>query len=203
MRVEPHARVLADALPVALYATDAEGWITFYNEAAATLWGRRPVLGEERWCGSWRIWTLDGVRLPHDQCPMAVAIKENRSIRNVQAQAERPDGTFIRVAPLPTPIQDDSGRLLSAVNVLLDMTTLSRFSVPSADPPKADRLDLLSLREREVLDGIVAGHSTKVIARGLGISPRTVEVHRRNMMSKLEVRSVADLVRMSLQTCAA
>jgi len=202
MRAEPNARVLADALPVALYATDAEGWITFYNEAAAALWGRRPALGEERWCGSWQMWTLDGVRLPHDQCPMAVAIKENRSVRNVQAMAERPDGTLVRFAALPTPIQDKSGRLLSAVNVLVDVTTLSRVSVPSADP-QPDRLGLLSHREREVLDGVVAGHSTKLIARGLGISPRSVEVHRRNVAAKLEARSVADLVRMSLQTCAA
>jgi len=202
MRAEPHARVLADALPVAAYATDAEGLITFYNEAAATLWGRRPALGEERWSGSWRMWTLDGLRLPHDQCPMAVAIKENRSVRNVQVMAERPDGTFVRFAPLPTPVQDNAGRLLSAVNVLLDMTALSRVSVPSADP-QPDRLGLLSHREREVLDGIVAGHSTKLIARGLGISPRTVEVYRRKVMAKLEARGVADLVRLSLGTCAA
>jgi len=52
-----------------------------------------------------------------------------------------------------------------------------------------------------VLDGIVAGHRTKLIARRLGISPRTVEVHRHNVMAKLQVRSVAELVRMSLQTC--
>jgi len=190
--------LLADALPVAFYATDADGWITFYNEAAAAVWGRRPALGEERWYGSLRIWTLDGVRLPHDQCPMAVAIKGNRPVRNVQALAERPDGTFVRLAPLPTPIQDESGRLLSAINVLLDVATLSRVCAPPADPQPC-RLGLLSQREREVADGVVAGQSTKFIARGLGISPRTVEVHRRNMMSKLGVRNVADLVRMSLQ----
>ena len=129
----------------------------------------------------------------------AVAIKENRPIRNVQALAERPDGSFIQFAPLPTPIQDNSGRLVSAVNVLLDVAALSGVSVTPRDPLKPSRLDLLSQREREVLGGIAAGGSNKGIGRSLGISPRTVEVHRRNLMSKLQVHSVADLVRLSLQ----
>ena len=199
MEAGPHTWALAEALPVAIYTTDAHGRITFFNEAAAVLWGRRPALGEELWCGSWRIWTLDRVRLPHDQCPMAVAIKENRPIRDVQALAERPDGTFVQFAPLPTPIQDTSGQLVSAVNVLLDVTAHHHVAGPLADLETRCRLGALSLREREVLGGIAAGSSNKVIARSLGISPRTVEVHRRNLMSKLDVRSVAELVRLSFQ----
>ena len=66
---------LLQALPTAVYTTDAAGRITFYNEAAARLWGHRPKLGTSEWCGSWRLYWPDGTPLPHDQCPMATALK--------------------------------------------------------------------------------------------------------------------------------
>lgn len=108
-----------------VYTTDAEGWLTYYNDAAAELWGYRPELGKTRWCGSWRIYTLDGTLLPHDRCPMAVAIKEGRSVRGVQAVLERPDGTLIPFMPYPTPLRDVSGTLVAASNVLLKITSLN------------------------------------------------------------------------------
>jgi len=61
-----------------------------------------------------------------------------------------------------------------------------------------ERLASLSGREREVLDGLVAGHANKVIAYDLGISPRTVEVYRANVMTKMQAASLSDLVRMTL-----
>lgn len=61
-----------------------------------------------------------------------------------------------------------------------------------------ERLNSLSAREQEVLDGLVAGHANKVIAYDLGISPRTVEVYRANVMTKMKAASLSDLVRMSL-----
>jgi two-component system response regulator FixJ len=65
------------------------------------------------------------------------------------------------------------------------------------------RLDSLSGREREVLDGLVAGRANKVIADDLQISPRTVEVYRANVMTKMHAASLSDLVRMALQVDAA
>jgi len=56
----PRYPAVFDSLPAAVYATDAEGRITFFNEAAAALWGRRPVVGKDRWCGSWRLFWPDG-----------------------------------------------------------------------------------------------------------------------------------------------
>ena len=62
----------------------------------------------------------------------------------------------------------------------------------------AGRLASLSGRERQVLDGLVAGQANKVVAQALGISPRTVEVYRANLMTKMQAASLSDLVRMSL-----
>ena len=62
----------------------------------------------------------------------------------------------------------------------------------------AGRLTSLSGREREVLDGLVAGHANKVIAFDLGISPRTVEIYRANVMTKMKAASLSELVRMAM-----
>ena len=62
----------------------------------------------------------------------------------------------------------------------------------------ADRLATLSNRERQVLEGLVAGHPNKTIAFDHGISPRTVEIYRANLMSKMQAASLSDLVRMAL-----
>ena len=62
----------------------------------------------------------------------------------------------------------------------------------------AGRLASLSERERQVLDGLVAGHANKTIAHDLGISPRTVEVYRANLMTKMQAKSLSELIRMTL-----
>src|SRR6478609_4338739 len=87
----PHPRLI-QALGVAVYTTDAEGRLTSYNEAAATLWGWYPPIGDTHWCGSWRLFTPNGTPLPHADCPMAVALREGRPVRGTEAIAERPDG---------------------------------------------------------------------------------------------------------------
>jgi two-component system response regulator FixJ len=56
----------------------------------------------------------------------------------------------------------------------------------------------LSERERQVLDGLIAGNANKTIAHDLGISPRTVEVYRANVMSKMQAKSLSELIRMTL-----
>jgi PAS domain S-box-containing protein len=110
-----------EALPAAIYMTDAEGRLTFYNKVAAELWGCRPTLGESKFCGSWKLYWPDGTPLPHDECPMALALRQKRPIRGMEAVAERPDGTRIPFAPYPTPLFDASGRLTGAVNLLVDI----------------------------------------------------------------------------------
>jgi PAS domain S-box-containing protein len=113
---------ILEALPAAVYTTDAAGRITFYNQAAADLWGCRPELGKSEWCGSWRLFWPDGRPMPHDECPMAVVLKEDRAIHDGEAVAERPDGTRVPFLASPTPLHDASGAVIGAVNMLVDVT---------------------------------------------------------------------------------
>jgi PAS domain S-box-containing protein len=114
-----------NALGVAVYTTDAQGRITFYNDAAADFWGRQPELGE-LWCGSLRLFWSDGRPMQHSECPMAIALREHRPVRGYEAIAERPDGTRVWFVPYPTPIFDEQGAMIGAVNVLVDVTERRR-----------------------------------------------------------------------------
>jgi PAS domain S-box-containing protein len=102
--------------------TDSDGRITYFNEAAAAMWGCRPQLNIDLWCGSWRLFWPDGTPMPHDACPMAIALKERRAVRGGQAIAERPDGSRVPFMAFPTPLHDASGAFVGAVNMLIDMS---------------------------------------------------------------------------------
>jgi PAS domain S-box-containing protein len=123
---EQHFRTIVDALPAAIYTTDAEGRITYFNPAAVTFSGRVPALGKDHWCVNWKMYRPDGTPLQHDQCPMAVALKEGRDIDGEEAIAERPDGTRIWFAAYPRPVRDDGGRVVGGINMLLDVTERKR-----------------------------------------------------------------------------
>jgi PAS domain S-box-containing protein len=113
---------LLDSLPAAIYATDAQGRITFVNRAAVDLAGRSPELGSDAWCVAWKLYSADGKPIRHEDCPMAMALKTGEPIRGEELIAERPDGSRVPILPYPTPLKDASGQLTGAVNVLLDIS---------------------------------------------------------------------------------
>jgi PAS domain S-box-containing protein len=119
---ERQLKDLLAAIPAAIYTTDAKGKITYFNQMAAEFAGRTPVLGSDEWCVTWKLYWPDGTPLPHDQCPMAVALTEGRPIRNMEAVAERPDGTRVPFIPYPTPLRDSKGNVVGAINMLVDVS---------------------------------------------------------------------------------
>ena len=120
-------RQMLDALPAAVYVTDSEGRITYFNPACVAFSGRTPELGSDSWCVTWRLFHPDGTPMPHDQCPMAVALKEGRIVRGVEAIAQRPDGTRVWFEPYPTPLRDQTGRIIGGINMLVETTERKRI----------------------------------------------------------------------------
>lgn len=143
---------LLDRLGVAVYTTDADGRITYFNDAAAELWGRRPVLGEA-WSGSWRLYWPDGRAMAHDACQMATALREGRAIRGSLAISERPDGSRVAFEPFPSPLYDSAGVLIGGVNVLVDVT--ERHNAEEALAATAEALAMSSAARDDFL-GLVS-----------------------------------------------
>jgi PAS domain S-box-containing protein len=115
-------QALLRSLPVAVYMTDAEGWITFFNDAAARLWGLKPEFGKARYNGAWKLFRPDGTLLPHDEAPLAQSLRERRPVLGVDTIAERPDGSRVHFIPYPTPLFNAAGGLTGAVSILIDVT---------------------------------------------------------------------------------
>ncbi len=127
----PSNNQLLEALPVAVYTTDAEGRINFYNTAAAELWGQEPEPGSH-WCGSWRLFWPDGRPMAHDECPMAVTLREGEPVRGRTAIIERPDGTRIAFVPYPTLLRDEAGAITGAINLLMDVDAQQETELQAA-----------------------------------------------------------------------
>lgn len=119
---ERQFREIIDHLPAAIYTTDADGRLTHFNPAAVEFSGRTPELGTDRWCVSWKLYYPDGSPMPHNECPMAIALKEGRVIEGAEAIAECPDGTRRWFTPFPTPLRDRDGKIIGGINMLVDIT---------------------------------------------------------------------------------
>ncbi len=100
---------------------------------------------------------------------------------------------------LEKPFEDE--HLIRAIEASLRRHATAAESAAERDDIAA-RIASLTPRERQVLDGIVAGQSNKLIARDLDISPRTVEIYRANVMTKMQAGSVSEIVRLVLRAGA-
>jgi PAS domain S-box-containing protein len=121
---ETRYRSLIEGMPAAMYTIDREGRITFYNEHAAELWGRRPRLGDEeiRFCGSHKLFLPDGTPLPHDKTPMVDAVQDGTPLHGQEVIIERFDGTRRHVVVHIDPLHDVDGTIVGAVNLFTDIT---------------------------------------------------------------------------------
>jgi PAS domain S-box-containing protein len=115
-------RPMMEALPVAIYTTDAEGRLTYFNPAAVKLSGRVPRLGTDQWCVTWKLFLADGTPMAHDQCPMAIALRGGHAPGGIECMAERPDHTRFWFTPYPAVLRDGDGRITAGINLLVDIT---------------------------------------------------------------------------------
>ena len=122
-------RRLLEKLPAGAYTCDPQGLITYFNSHAVHLWGREPKLNDpvDRFCGSFKLISAnDGVAIRHDQCWMALALQTGNEYNGHEIIIERPDGQRLTVLAHANPIRSDSGHLVGAMNVLVDISERKR-----------------------------------------------------------------------------
>ncbi len=125
---ETRYRSLIERMPAAMYTIDREGRITFYNDQAAELWGRRPKLGDEgmKFCGSHKLFLPDGTALPHNKTSMVDALLDGTSWHGQEVIIERLDGSRRHVVVHIDPLHDTEGQVVGAVNLFTDITERKR-----------------------------------------------------------------------------
>ncbi len=119
---------LLSILPLGVYTCDTSGLITSYNKRVCEMWGREPRIGDpgDTYCGSYRIYTVDGELIPHARCPMGLTVQDGIPRRDHEIVIERPDGSRIVALVNPSPIRDAQGAMIGAVNCVLDITARKR-----------------------------------------------------------------------------
>jgi PAS domain S-box-containing protein len=134
-------RRLLEKLPAGAYTCDPEGLITYFNQQAVQLWGRAPKLNDpiDRFCGSFKLLSPDGSPIAHDQCWMALALKMDRGYNKREIVIERPDGQRFTALAHANPIHDESGKLIGAVNVLVDISDRKRAEEALSEIREAER----------------------------------------------------------------
>lgn len=116
--------MLLSAVPTPAYACSPDGRLLQYNEHAAALWGRRPMLNHssERFCGSHAMFSSDGTPLAREASWMARALRDDAPYGEKEIIIARPDGTKRTVLSYVTPVHDADGMLVAATAVLVDVT---------------------------------------------------------------------------------
>ena len=165
-------------LPAAAYICDADGLITYFNERAPEIWGRVPRLNDprDRFCGAWRVVSIEGDSIEPEQCCLALALKENREYEGHEMVVLRPDGTRRNVLAYARPMHEADGSPSGAVNILWDVTEqkLAEAAVRSAERFKADLLAALAHELRNPLTPLLAGVA---IIREASGDRETIEEH--------------------------
>ena len=168
-------RGLLEKLPAGAYTCDPTGLITYFNQHAVQLWGRTPKLNDptDRFCGSFKLYALDGSPISHDQCWMALALKDCLEYNGHEIIIERPDGQRLTALAHANPIHDESGKLIGAVNVLVDISDRKRAedSLKEADRSKNEFLATLAHELRNPLAPIRA--AVRILELKANMTPDT------------------------------
>jgi signal transduction histidine kinase len=164
---------LLEKLPAGAYTCDPTGLITYFNQHAVQLWGRSPRLNDpaDRFCGSFKLYAVDGSPISHDQCWMALALKNCLEYNGHEIIIERPDGQRRTTLAYANPISDETGVLIGAVNVLVDISDRKRAedALKEADRSKNEFLATLAHELRNPLAPIRA--AVKILELKANVTP--------------------------------
>lgn len=183
---------LLDKLPAGAYMCDADGLITYFNRRAVEVWGREPKLNspEDRYCGSFKLFATDGSPLPHDQCWMALALRNNAEYNGYEIIIGQPDGRRLTALAYASPLHDANGKLLGAVNVLADISERKQAE------EEQERLLLELNQERTELKELTETLEERVLKR-------TAQVHdlvlALNLAEERERGRIAEILHNDLQ----
>ncbi len=177
------------------FAVEAHGPIEEFLERASPLHGARVpprrgcLLLDLRTPDATGLELLEGLAASRERLPIIIITGHGdiqMAVRDTKAGA---------VDFIEKPLTDEG--ILESVRHTLELDEQGRAKESEIDKTAA-RIALLSRREREVLDQLIIGHQNKMIAYELGISPRTVEIHRARVMAKMQAKNLSQLVRMGL-----
>lgn len=185
--------------PVATYVTDSSGVVRHFNRACVPFAGRVPQVGIDKWCVTWELYTQSGRRLPHDECPMAISIREKRAIDGARAFALRPDRTSIQFEPSPIPLFDDNGCFVGAVNLLRDVGQVGKSSSLWAEAARCRRL-VMSMHDEKSVDILKARArdcEQKAIDFESGIRPasKPIIVTRNELLLGIKLAAIGEHAR--------
>ncbi len=193
-------QTLLESLPAGAFTCDSDGLITSYNRRAVEFWGREPKLNDpmDRFCGSFKMFSSDGSPIRHDQCWMALALLNDKAYNGCEIIVERPDGQLLTGLAHANPIHDDSGKLVGAMNFLVDITDRKRAEAHEreADRSKDEFLATLSHELRNPLAPI--RNAVRILQLKTSLSPESswaLEVVNRQMQQM--TRLIDDLLDVS------
>lgn len=115
---------ILNIMPAGAYTCDAAGLITYFNPLAGAVWGRTPKLRDpaDRYCGAYKLYSSNGAPIPHDECWMALALREGKNYNGREIQIEQPDGNRVFAMAYAYPLRDSQDQIIGAVNFLVATT---------------------------------------------------------------------------------
>ncbi|TWT49266.1 Transcriptional regulatory protein FixJ [Rubripirellula amarantea] len=192
-RSEHQYRRLLETAGEGFCYVSSDGVFTGANEAAANMLGytTEELIGKN-------IYDMHSIESP--KTTSEILSRRARGIGDVyERKLKHRDGHDVWVLVSSTPTHDDNGVFEGVRATLIDITDRKKLEAIAKNSAVANaRLEMLTRREKDVLKHVVAGRMNKVIAKKLDLSEKSVERHRSNLMKKLHVQSVAELVRISV-----